>query len=98
MYAACGSWSFVSAYHAGSPSVGMNFRAFFVTAVGWGTTLRREPSRCTVTLAVAWGPAQDAAKVNPSAGERNDVMPSLPQLHAMIVRQPEIEVDTELAG
>ena len=32
------------------------FRAFFITAGGWGTaSLRREAAHCTLTLAVAWG-------------------------------------------
>ena len=33
-----------------------DFRAFFITAAGWGTaSLRRESARCTLTLSVAWG-------------------------------------------
>ena len=65
---ALSSWALLDAaagydYDAGTQSLTIaprlaadDFRAFFVTAAGWGTaSLRREASRCTVTLAVAWG-------------------------------------------
>jgi hypothetical protein len=33
-----------------------DFRAFFITAKGWGSaSIRREPGRCTASLVVAWG-------------------------------------------